>query len=264
MTRRPFLAALSVLGLAPRLAPAQSAAPKIEPLRLSDAEWKQRLSPTAYEVLRHEGTEYPGSSPLNNEKRKGRFVCAGCDLPLFTSDTKFESGTGWPSFYASLPGAVATQDRPQDVHAAHRVPLRALRRPPGPRVRRRSGADRQALLQQRRRAEVRRRLGASAIRSPGRQNPAAARSRLRRSCDEESGRRQTGDESGEGVDRAPSEVGRREERRRADARREPPGTHSAASVPASSPAPPTTTRAASPPTRRPARSSASGSSGRSS
>jgi peptide-methionine (R)-S-oxide reductase len=117
MTRRPFLAALSVLGLAPRLAPAQSAAPKadsggapkIEPLRLSDAEWKQRLSPAAYDVLRHEGTEYPGSSPLNHEKRRGRFVCAGCELPLFTSDTKFDSGTGWPSFWASLPGAVATQ-----------------------------------------------------------------------------------------------------------------------------------------------------------
>jgi peptide-methionine (R)-S-oxide reductase len=117
MTRRPFLAALSVLGLAPRLAPAQSAAPKadsggapkIEPLRLSDAEWKQRLSPAAYEVLRHEGTEYPGSSPLNHEKRRGRFVCAGCELPLFMSDTKFDSGTGWPSFWASLPGAVATQ-----------------------------------------------------------------------------------------------------------------------------------------------------------
>jgi len=60
-------------------------------------------------VLRHEGTEYPGSSPLNNEHRKGRFVCAGCDLPLFTSDTKFDSGTGWPSFYASIPGAVLTK-----------------------------------------------------------------------------------------------------------------------------------------------------------
>ena len=109
MTRRPFLAALSVLGFAPRLAAAQSAAPRIEPLRLSDAEWKQRLSADAYAVLRHEATERPGSSPLNHEKRKGRFVCAGCELPLFTSETKFESGTGWPSFWAALPGAVATQ-----------------------------------------------------------------------------------------------------------------------------------------------------------
>jgi peptide-methionine (R)-S-oxide reductase len=108
MTRRPFLAALSAFGLAPRLASAQqSAGAKVEPLKLSDAEWKQRLAPAAYDVLRHEGTEYPGSSPLNAEHRKGQFLCAGCDLPLFTSETKFESGTGWPSFYASIPGAVA-------------------------------------------------------------------------------------------------------------------------------------------------------------
>jgi peptide-methionine (R)-S-oxide reductase len=110
MTRRPFLAALSLFGLAPALAKAQSGpAAAIQPLVLSDAQWKERLSPAAYDVLRHEGTEYPGSSPLNHEKRKGRFVCAGCELPLFSSDTKFESGTGWPSFWASLPGAVATK-----------------------------------------------------------------------------------------------------------------------------------------------------------
>ena len=108
MTRRPFLAALSAFGLAPGLAAAQAGAAKIEPLVLSDEQWKQRLAPAAYQVLRHEGTEYPGSSPLNNEHRKGRFVCAGCDLPLFTSDTKFDSGTGWPSFYAPMPEAVAT------------------------------------------------------------------------------------------------------------------------------------------------------------
>ena len=58
-------------------------------------------------MLRQEGTERPGSSPLNHEKRKGLFHCAACDLPLFSSDTKFESGTGWPSFWESLPGAVA-------------------------------------------------------------------------------------------------------------------------------------------------------------
>jgi len=108
MTRRPFLAALSALGLAPTLAVAQGAGPKIEPFKLSDAEWRKRLSPAAYDVLRHEGTERPGSSPLNAEKRKGRFHCAGCDLPLFSSDTKYESGTGWPSFYAALPGSVGT------------------------------------------------------------------------------------------------------------------------------------------------------------
>ena len=91
------------------LAAAQTGPAKIEPLVLSDEQWKQRLAPAAYQVLRHEGTEYPGSSPLNNEHRKGRFVCVGCDLPLFTSDTKFDSGTGWPSFYASIPGAVLTK-----------------------------------------------------------------------------------------------------------------------------------------------------------
>ena len=110
MTRRPFLALLSAVGLAPRIAAAQAPAPgtpKIEPLKLSDAEWKQKLSPAAYDVLRHEGTERPGTSPLNGEHRKGRFFCAGCDLALFTSETKFESGTGWPSFFAAIPGAVA-------------------------------------------------------------------------------------------------------------------------------------------------------------
>jgi peptide-methionine (R)-S-oxide reductase len=76
---------------------------------LSDAEWKTRLSPAAYEVMRREGTERAFTSPLNKEKRKGTFACAGCDLPLFSSDTKFESGTGWPSFYAPLPNAVETK-----------------------------------------------------------------------------------------------------------------------------------------------------------
>ena len=72
----------------------------------SDEEWKRQLSPAAYKVLRHEGTERPFTSPLNQEKRKGTFACAGCDLPLFASETKFESGTGWPSFYQPLPNAV--------------------------------------------------------------------------------------------------------------------------------------------------------------
>ena len=112
-------------------------------------------APTPYEVLRHEGTERPGSSPLNHEKRNGTFVCAGCELPLFASDTKFDSGTGWPSFYASIPARVGTKTDFKLDHPAHGVPLRALRRPPGPRVQRRAEADRQALLQQRRRAQVR-------------------------------------------------------------------------------------------------------------
>ena len=77
-----------------------------------DAEWRRILTPEAYDVLRHEGTERPFSSPLDHEKRKGTFACAGCDLPLFVSDTKFNSGTGWPSFYQPLANAVGeTEDR---------------------------------------------------------------------------------------------------------------------------------------------------------
>jgi peptide-methionine (R)-S-oxide reductase len=76
--------------------------------KLTDAEWHQRLNAQQYEVLRKHGTERAGTSPLNHEKRKGTFACAACDLPLFSSDTKFESGTGWPSFYQPLPAAVTT------------------------------------------------------------------------------------------------------------------------------------------------------------
>ena len=79
------------------------------PLARSDAEWRSSLAPEAYRVLRQHGTERPGSSPLNHEKRSGRFVCAGCGQALFDSGTKFESGTGWPSFYAPVEGAVGTQ-----------------------------------------------------------------------------------------------------------------------------------------------------------
>jgi peptide-methionine (R)-S-oxide reductase len=74
----------------------------------TDAEWRKLLSPAAYKVLRHEGTERPYSSPLNHEKRSGTFGCAGCALALFSSKTKFDSGTGWPSFYQPLPDAVST------------------------------------------------------------------------------------------------------------------------------------------------------------
>jgi peptide-methionine (R)-S-oxide reductase len=78
----------------------------------SDAQWRARLTPQQYAVLRREGTEPSGSSPLNSEHRTGTFACAGCGLPLFTSKTKFDSGTGWPSFWQPLANAVATrQDR---------------------------------------------------------------------------------------------------------------------------------------------------------
>jgi len=118
MTRRQWLGLLSSLGIASatyRAAHAAPAAagkaelPRIEPLLLTDAQWRQRLTPAQYNVLREEGTERAGTSPLNAEKRKGVFQCAGCELPLFASSTKYESGTGWPSFFDTLPGAVKTK-----------------------------------------------------------------------------------------------------------------------------------------------------------
>ena len=74
--------------------------------QVSDAQWRQRLTPQQYQILRQAGTEYPFTSPLLHEMRTGTFACAGCELPLFASATKFDSGTGWPSFYAPLKGAV--------------------------------------------------------------------------------------------------------------------------------------------------------------
>ena len=76
----------------------------------TDAEWKAILSPATYQVLRHAGTERAGTSPLLEEHREGTFACAGCALPLFASKTKYDSGTGWPSFYAPLPNAVETME----------------------------------------------------------------------------------------------------------------------------------------------------------
>jgi len=77
------------------------------PVTMSETAWRQLLTPAAFSVLRQEGTERPFTSPLNNEKRAGVFVCAGCSLPLFTSQMKFDSGTGWPSFITAIPGAFA-------------------------------------------------------------------------------------------------------------------------------------------------------------
>jgi peptide-methionine (R)-S-oxide reductase len=77
---------------------------------ITEAEWKERLDPKAFAVLRREDTERPFTSPLEHEKRKGTYHCAGCDLPLFSSETKFDSGTGWPSFWRPLPGAMGTKD----------------------------------------------------------------------------------------------------------------------------------------------------------
>ena len=112
-TRRKFVlssvGAASVLGLSSRVSlGADAKAPQTFEVIHTDAEWRKLLSREAYDVLRHEGTERPGSSPLNKEKRAGTFACAGCDLPLFSSATKFESGTGWPSFWKPLDNAVLT------------------------------------------------------------------------------------------------------------------------------------------------------------
>ena len=112
MTRRHLLSLLGTLGLAPRAAPAQPAAPAMpadDPARLTDAQWKERLTPAQYRVLRQEGTERPFSSPLDHEKRAGTYRCAGCGTALFTSAMKFDSGTDWPSFFTTLPDAVATR-----------------------------------------------------------------------------------------------------------------------------------------------------------
>lgn len=81
------------------------AAEKFE-IEKTPEQWRAQLSPTQYHILREEGTERPFTSPLLKEHRKGTFACAGCDLPLFSSDTKFDSGTGWPSFWQPLPNAV--------------------------------------------------------------------------------------------------------------------------------------------------------------
>lgn len=116
MNRRSFLlngaagiafvaGGLSLLRMG-RPEPARAAATETFEVTRTDAEWKALLTPEQYSVLRHEGTEYPGSSPLLNEHRKGVFACAGCDLPVYPSETKFESGTGWPSFWREIPKAI--------------------------------------------------------------------------------------------------------------------------------------------------------------
>lgn len=94
------------------------------PFRLTDAEWRRRLSPSQYAVLRGHATERAGTSPLDREHRRGTFHCAGCDLPLFSSTAKFDSRTGWPSFFRPLPRAVGTSTDRQlgyartEVHCA--------------------------------------------------------------------------------------------------------------------------------------------------
>lgn len=104
MRRRSFLASVALLALASPLR-----AETFE-ITLTEAEWRAKLSDMQYRVLREAETERAGSSPLDGEHRKGTFLCAGCDLPLFASEAKFDSGTGWPSFFQPLEGAVGTKD----------------------------------------------------------------------------------------------------------------------------------------------------------
>ena len=100
-------AALTAIGLV--IAARSTAAPARYQVTRTPAEWKQKLGPQRYAILRQAGTERPYSSPLNREKRRGIYACAGCDLPLFPATAKFDSGTGWPSFWREFPGAVAYQ-----------------------------------------------------------------------------------------------------------------------------------------------------------
>lgn len=109
MNRRHWLAGACGL-LAGNMLPALAQGGHgIAPLVKSAAEWRRLLAPDSYRVLFEEATEIPGSSPLNQEKRAGSYLCAACYLPLFDSATKFESGTGWPSFYDFIAGALATK-----------------------------------------------------------------------------------------------------------------------------------------------------------
>ena len=111
MNRRNFLigAASAAAAASARLHAADGAPPPIVKIVKTDAEWRKILTPQQYNVLREEGTERPGSSPLNNEHRKGTFVCVACELPLFDARTKFDSGTGWPSFFEARKGAVESK-----------------------------------------------------------------------------------------------------------------------------------------------------------
>jgi peptide-methionine (R)-S-oxide reductase len=89
---------------------ASAGASVANPMNLSDAEWRKKLTRAQYNILRQEGTEAPFTSPLNNEHRKGVFACAGCATKAFRSETKFDSGTGWPSFYEPIPHAVSQRE----------------------------------------------------------------------------------------------------------------------------------------------------------
>ena len=139
----------------------------------TEEEWRRTLTPEQYYVLREHGTERPGTCALLHEKRSGTFTCVGCGQPLFVADRKFESGTGWPSFFAPIAGAIETSVRPHPFHGADRGALQPLRRSPRSRVPRWAAADRRSILHQRRGAAFL--AGRGIGRRAGRLNPAVAR-----------------------------------------------------------------------------------------
>jgi peptide-methionine (R)-S-oxide reductase len=114
MINRRTVLILAAAGLALPLSGIRSLRAAEFEFTLSDAEWRRRLSPAQYAVLRHAATEPPFTSRLLDEHRQGDFLCAGCALPLFSWEAKFDSGTGWPSFYQPLPGAVGTSKDTSD------------------------------------------------------------------------------------------------------------------------------------------------------
>ena len=154
LTRRTALSGLAAIASASLLQATAARAGGDDHVAYSDAEWRARLTPEQYEILRKEGTERPFSSPLLHEERKGVFACAGCGLDLFSSSTKFDSGTGWPSFWAPLDNAVDDPRGQVLGHDPHSRDLPSMRRPSRPRVRRRTEADRPALLHERRGADL--------------------------------------------------------------------------------------------------------------
>jgi len=110
MRRRQLLAALGTLvAVSATLKAMSTQANGVEKVQRSEEEWRALLTPAQFEILRLEGTEAPGSSELLHEKRPGTYVCAGCELPLFDSATKYDSQTGWPSFYDAIPGHLETK-----------------------------------------------------------------------------------------------------------------------------------------------------------
>ncbi len=161
LTRRRVLLGVGLCGVlagagalsAFNAAGAPSAPLKTFEVNHTDEEWRKLLTSQQYDVLRTAGTETPYSSPLNDEHRAGTFACAGCGQALFSSTTKFDSGTGWPSFWKPMERR-ARAARQQRRHVAHRGALPPLWRSSRPRLRRRPPADRPALLHERRGDDV--------------------------------------------------------------------------------------------------------------